>query len=486
MFDFISQYESANKKFESMFPGLFNPAKKVDPPYRGNNPKLPEKQNDSAQDLTVHKQVEEFLYLNAKVAGKEQHNKDFLKKDGKYFKIGGGICECEARVRAFMRILRVGEGTGEYIKGTHQPRNPQLGYTTWFSGSGNNFSDMSNHPQKINHNTTKTVYSSAAGAYQIMGWKYDELNGYDIEKHNGTYRTVIPRKYHAEHDKAKKYDALGFSEISQDRLCIIILDKLDVIKDIISGNIEMALDKSKGVWVSLPGATAGQPTVKMKDTLDYYDEFLKKELSGNSNLHIKPGFLKDFGYVCCDSVSTGCGGKKNVDLRSKMTFYAQSTGSNCTETCKSIVRQLGVYPEGATEISRMNSHHKESYYQLADENAERTKLIFHADEIRDGMDYLDRSLDAGYAVVVGVNHTFKYRRLGIINEDTTDHYVVIVRRYCENNQLYYQFWDVGNKHGDNAEYRFKLTSENHLISVKNYRSDGHQYTVTQIRRNNKK
>ncbi|WP_336689658.1 MULTISPECIES: hypothetical protein [unclassified Chryseobacterium] len=26
------------------------------------------------------------------------------------------VCECEARVRAFMRMVRVGEGTGELIK----------------------------------------------------------------------------------------------------------------------------------------------------------------------------------------------------------------------------------------------------------------------------------------------------------------------------------------------------------------------------------
>ncbi len=126
---------------------------------------------------------------------------------------------------------------------------------------------------------------------------------------------------------------------------------------------------------------------------------------------------------------------------------------------------------------------KESYYQLVDENSDKTELVFHSDETKNGIKYLDDSLDAGYAIVVGVNHTIKYRKHGIINEDTTDHYVVIVGRKCEDNQLYYQFWDVGSRHGDNEEYRFKLTSENHLISEKNYRSDGKTYTVTQIRRN---
>ena len=39
----------------------------------------------------------------------------------------------------------------------------------------------------------------------------------------------------------------------------------------------------------------------MQETLDYYNEFLKEELSGRSNLHIKTGFLNKFDIKCnCD------------------------------------------------------------------------------------------------------------------------------------------------------------------------------------------
>ncbi|EKB58889.1 hypothetical protein HMPREF9700_01736, partial [Bergeyella zoohelcum CCUG 30536] len=245
----------------------------------------------------LYKKEKELLYLQAKVQGEKQHDKEFLNQEGAYFEVGKK-CECEERIRAFMRTIRIAEGTGEYQKGTKNPRNPQLGYTTWFSGGGNNFSDLSTHPQTINCNSTKTLCSSAAGAYQIMGWKFDELNGYLIEKHNNTYKTVRPLIYNEDTDLAKKYNAKGFSEISQDRLCLIILTKNNIIPSILNGNVEEAINKAKGVWVSLPGATAGQPTAKMKDTLDYYYEFLQKELDGDTNLHVKSGFLEEFGYEC--------------------------------------------------------------------------------------------------------------------------------------------------------------------------------------------
>jgi muramidase (phage lysozyme) len=220
-----------------------------------------------------------------------------LKKDGEYFTVGKK-CECEAKIRAFMRVIRIAEGTGEYVKGTKTARDPQLGYTTWFSGSGNNFTLGDDHPRVINSNSTNTLRSSAAGAYQIMSWKFDELNGYKIVFEDGYYQKKDPQEYTEKYDKAKKYDAKGFSQVSQDKLCIIILKDIGAVTKLLNKDIKGAISTSSGTWVSLPGATAGQPTAKMQETLDYYDEFLKEELSGKSHLHIKSGFLKEFGITC--------------------------------------------------------------------------------------------------------------------------------------------------------------------------------------------
>lgn len=77
-------------------------------------------------------------------------------------------------------------------------------------------------------------------------------------------------KYNEKNDLAKKYNAKGFSEIAQDRLCVIILHQNKILPKIINNDIRGAIDKAKGIWVSLPGGTTGQPTANMKDTLDYY------------------------------------------------------------------------------------------------------------------------------------------------------------------------------------------------------------------------
>ena len=245
----------------------------------------------------VYKTVTEQWWLKARATGKLEHSKEFLKEEGKYFQIGKK-CECEERIRAFLRVIRIAEGTGEYIKGTKQARDPQLGYTTWFSGGGNNFVLSDDHPRKINCNSKKTLCSSAAGAYQFMSWKYDELNGYEIIFKNGYFQTKVPKVYTESADKAKKYNAKGFNQATQDKLCVIILKDLGVITKLLSNDIRGAISSAAGTWVSLPGGTTGQPTAKMQDTLDYYDEFLKAELAGKSHLHIKPGFLTEFNITC--------------------------------------------------------------------------------------------------------------------------------------------------------------------------------------------
>jgi hypothetical protein len=134
------------------------------------------------------------------------------------------------------------------------------------------------------------------------------------------------------------YDINGFDEETQDKLCLTILKhnylskrpstffnpkdngqintekkeqrKIfenaygDILQLIIDGNLEKATLIASLCWASLPGAPYGQPThlktfaeVKAK-----YEEFLKEELEAKSKvLHLKKGFLREFGYVNCVS-----------------------------------------------------------------------------------------------------------------------------------------------------------------------------------------
>ena len=194
--------------------------------------------------------------------------------------------------------------------------------------------------------------------------------------------------------------------------------------------------------------------------------------------------------------------KKHIDLTNKMTFQNQPPKSQlCAVTSKAIINGTIVKinnkeieeiilkdPEGAGGYEKGKIlANKTCFYQLALEKnvieGKRTELTFYNDKIVEGLEYLNLSLEKGFPVMVGVNHTFNKT----INESkkapqTTDHFVVIVGRTCENGQIYYPFWEVGTSKGKEG-YKFKLESNNHLTCDKPYREVPEPYVVTQIRRN---
>ena len=193
-----------------------------------------------------------------------------------------GICMGEARVRAFLRMLRVGEGTiGE------------AGYTKLFGGD--NFTetphgkDLTTHPQiKVYWYTDENgdkIHSSAAGAYQIMGYVWDD-------------KKMI--------NKRKEYGIKDFSPLNQDYFALIILKykRPNLINLIIKNQIRKGLeDLASYEWASLPPGRYGQPAKSMKEALKLYNSYLKEELKGESDLYLKPGFLKKFGINCCEENS---------------------------------------------------------------------------------------------------------------------------------------------------------------------------------------
>lgn len=168
-------------------------------------------------------------------------------------------------------------------------------------------------------------------------------------------------------------------------------------------------------------------------------------------------------------------GKKHVDLRSKMTFQKQSGATNCKATCDKIINPLKIKSEGAS-IKLANGKYGVSY-QIAIENSSKTALEFNPNNAKAGLVYIDLCLDKGYPVVVGVNHTLG----NTYNDETTDHFVIIVGRHCEDKTLYYRFWDVGSQYGESKDYKFELTEEQYLICKKNYNNK--KYDVTQVRKN---
>lgn len=273
---------------------------------------------DEQITFDVYKSVTENLWLKAECQGTKKHQGEFLKRDGEYFVIGKK-CECEARIRAFMRMLRIGEGT-----------EGETGYTTQYSGT--QFTDMTKHPENVI--TAGSYSSSAAGAYQIMRYTWWWLAGEKLTDSN-TKAGV----YEESHDYIKKYSIPDFTAESQDKLCVIILKhKRAGSLDLITQNkIKESLEKYGSYeWASLPPGRYGQPTQTMEVALKKYDEFLKDELAGKTNLHIKNGFLKEFNISCnCSTKSS----KTGYDIDAAVTYIESHAESSSISACAKYVRK---------------------------------------------------------------------------------------------------------------------------------------------------
>lgn len=103
-----------------------------------------------------------------------------------------GVCECEVRVRAFMRMLRVIEDTVGDIG-----YETIVGRESFIKDYGK---DWSTNPKISIYMKRIDNTLNAAGAYQIMGNTYDES-----KKHRTDYKIT------------------DFGKESQDKICLIIL-----------------------------------------------------------------------------------------------------------------------------------------------------------------------------------------------------------------------------------------------------------------------
>lgn len=267
------------------------------------------KNNQITFDL--YKEISEYLWLKAECNGNvKKHEGEFLKKDGAYFMIGKN-CECEARIRAFMRMLRVGEGT-----------EGERGYTTQYSGA--QFTDMSKHPENVI--TAGNYSSSAAGAYQIMRYTWWWLKGEKLTDDNKKAGV-----YEESHDYVKKYNIPDFTAESQDKLCIIILKhKREGSLELITKNqIKESLEQYGSYeWASLPPGRYGQPNQTMETALAKYEKYLKEELAGNTDLHLKKGFMKEFGIQCnCGKSGSSSEWHQPLDRMELRGWYSETQWS---------------------------------------------------------------------------------------------------------------------------------------------------------------
>ncbi|WP_321808692.1 glycoside hydrolase family 104 protein [Burkholderia sp. BCC1993] len=182
---------------------------------------------------------------------------------------GGTITLEEARVRAFLRMIRVGEGT----RGLDSYER-LFGGQSFIKDYGRTFDD---HPRIMITRLIRgrSVTSSAAGAYQVMGYNWD---GNDSKAYRKMARIT------------------DFSPVSQDRYCVALLKfkrrALDVVKN---GDLDSAIYKYQCnlEWASLPGDKYDQGGVTMKSVRAHFQKFVDEELAGQTELVVPIGGLDD-------------------------------------------------------------------------------------------------------------------------------------------------------------------------------------------------
>lgn len=137
-------------------------------------------------------------------------------------------------VIAFLRAIRLGEGTSD-----------DLGYRR-LVGGGEFPAPPWRHPSTRVWLPKYSVYSSAAGAYQFLSRTWAEM--------------------------ADQYNLADFSPENQDLGAIGLIARRHALDDLISGDIEKAIEKCKLEWASLPGSTYGQRTEKIETVLAEYEK----------------------------------------------------------------------------------------------------------------------------------------------------------------------------------------------------------------------
>ena len=176
----------------------------------------------------------------------------------------------EARIRAFLRMIRVGEGT-----------IGNRGYETLFGGGSfikNHNKDWSKHPDI--HMPFNETTSTAAGAYQILTNTLEWINGKypisDFSAKNQDIAAVSILKYKVWGSKSR--NVLFFNASTGDRM-----NALDLI---VANRIKDAIEISSLEWASLPPGRYGQPIHTYEQVISYYEKYLKEELEGRSDLAI--------------------------------------------------------------------------------------------------------------------------------------------------------------------------------------------------------
>lgn len=152
---------------------------------------------------------------------------------------------------AFLDVLAWSELGSDYLKRSDDGYNVIV---TGIDGRLELFDDYATHPfsggRKSKLINSKGLTSNASGRYQQMlkDWPH--------------YRDLLRLP--------------DFGPVSQDRLAIQHIRESRALPDVIAGRVEVAVDKCRNIWASLPGAGYGQREHRMQDLIAQYERALKE------------------------------------------------------------------------------------------------------------------------------------------------------------------------------------------------------------------
>lgn len=147
-------------------------------------------------------------------------------------------------VRAFLRMLRHGEGTAD-----------DDGYRVMFGGAHlvgldgqpGTADDFADHPRQLITRKLggKPISSTAAGAYQFLSKTWDGL--------------------------VRQYGFADFTPANQDLGAVALILGRKALDDVIAGRFDAAVAKCNREWASLPGSPYGQPVVTLARARQEYE-----------------------------------------------------------------------------------------------------------------------------------------------------------------------------------------------------------------------
>ncbi|MGC1098568.1 glycoside hydrolase family 104 protein [Pantoea agglomerans] len=140
-------------------------------------------------------------------------------------------------VCAFLDMIAFSEGTDNGKQKTND-----RGYDVVVGGG--TFSNYADHPRKLISLPALKIKSTAAGRYQILSMYFDAYK--------------------------KQLRLPDFSPLSQDLIALQLIRECKALDDIKAGRIELAINKCRSRWASLPGAGYGQHEHKIDSLLMAY------------------------------------------------------------------------------------------------------------------------------------------------------------------------------------------------------------------------